>query len=952
MKNNLRRNSLEEKIIITVNNSYSQIDSDLPKHLVDELDKRCSFYVQGYQYSDLFKRGIWDGKKHLFNTKTYAFQTGLVSLIVSVINNFGGETSFRDMRVKPVKKYNIEFSGFELRDYQIDAVAEAIKCGRGVLNMSTGSGKTAVMSKIVQEIGVKTLILVNTKEALFDTLRTLERCFDKEYYTCYNDKKQVNKFITVTTMSMAISEMKSKKVDSLLSHKFDCLVLDESHHSAAKSWQSVALKIAAYHIFGFTGTNFRGDGADLLLQGVSGRAIYKLGAKELQKQGYLSQADIFFVNILFPEIRANYSDYWELYRIGIITNDYRNGIIQKIVKKHIGKSILVVIEKIEHGEIILELLKEIDPDAVFVHGKTKDRDILKNKFESGEIRTIIASLPSWELVLIRKNNEIKLMPIKSVYESFSEGMETLAYSFPESKVVWARVNNVYRHTTDNLKVVKTTGVSNFDCFVTNNHSLLSGSGEYFTPSVGKDFVTPFDGFDFNGSKEYIDMIDVLISFNDDKIFVSVDGLSQKDMLRLNNDYKYITTDYTFGDKRTEKAFLDRMSDPGYERLVRILHKVSYNGCDKYVASLVSFDNKDDILFLDKYYPCKLYHTRSRNTIFLPLRIRIDKYLCRLLGFFMGDGCYNNYSKNGITQYLVFFSSKENKDYKANTTISDDKRCLIREMLDKVFEGNGFYTNSTGIGSRNRIIYYFFEYLVFYTKAREKRVPDIIYNLDISLRKEFLFGYFLSDGHYRKDMAEINYTTTSREVCIGVYYLLRSVGVKKITYSYQRAGAREINKRIYDCKHRYTIRVFESLFGLDIKNKNQKGRAYYFKNGSQPIKSVETMEYTDNFVYDLEVDSYQNFLSGIGVVAHNSRIYNESADLPILNVVVNCSGGKSGIAVIQRIGRALRTHHSKDRAIIYDFNDIFSAKLEKHSDERVKVIKKEGHKIVEINPEDI
>ena len=75
-------------------------------------------------------------------------------------------------------------------------------------------------------------------------------------------------------------------------------------------------------------------------------------------------------------------------------------------------------------------------------------------------------------------------------------------------------------------------------------------------------------------------------------------------------------------------------------------------------------------------------------------------------------------------------------------------------------------------------------------------------------------------------------------------------------------------------------------------------------------------------------------------------------MPILNTVINCSGGKSGIAVIQRIGRALRTHHSKDKATIYDFNDIFSSKLEKHSNERMKVIKKEGHKIIELAPDDI
>ncbi len=461
MKSNFRRNFLEA--IVVVNNSYSQITSDLPRDVIEALDHKCSFYVQGYQFSELYKKNIWDGKKHLFSVKTFAFQTGLISIIKQVLNAFEIEMAIKDMRVKPLKRYDVDYKGYELREYQNDAVNAGLSCGRGVINVSTGGGKTLIMAKLAKELGLKTLVLVNTQEALFDTIKTLKNSFDAEFFTLYNKTKIVNKFITVTTMQMAVSELKSKKEDSLLSYKFDCLMLDESHHSAAKSWQNVVLKIAPYHIFGFTGTNFRGDGADLLMMGVSGRAIYKLPAKTLQELGYLVEANIYFVNIVFPEIKANYSDYWELYRIGIIMNDYRNRIIQQIAKKHIGQSILVVVEKIEHGEILLELLKEIDPEAVFVHGKTKNREILKKKFESGEIRTIIAS---------RIYNESADLPILNTVINCSGGKSGIAViqrigralrtHHSKDKATIYDFNDIFsskleKHSNERMKVIKKEG---------------------------------------------------------------------------------------------------------------------------------------------------------------------------------------------------------------------------------------------------------------------------------------------------------------------------------------------------------------------------------------------------------------------------------------------------------------------------------------------------------------
>jgi len=76
----------------------------------------------------------------------------------------------------------------------------------------------------------------------------------------------------------------------------------------------------------------------------------------------------------------------------------------------------------------------------------------------------------------------------------------------------------------------------------------------------------------------------------------------------------------------------------------------------------------------------------------------------------------------------------------------------------------------------------------------------------------------------------------------------------------------------------------------------------------------------------------------------SRIYNESADIPVLEMVINSAGGKSGIQVLQRIGRSLRIHKSKTTALIFDFLDTFNYKLEQHSNKRLTWLEKEKFKV--------
>lgn len=77
----------------------------------------------------------------------------------------------------------------------------------------------------------------------------------------------------------------------------------------------------------------------------------------------------------------------------------------------------------------------------------------------------------------------------------------------------------------------------------------------------------------------------------------------------------------------------------------------------------------------------------------------------------------------------------------------------------------------------------------------------------------------------------------------------------------------------------------------------------------------------------------------------STIFDIGIDLPILNALVLCGGGKSSIRCLQRVGRVIRAFPGKQYAAIVDFYDQIKY-LKKHSQLRCKVYSSEkGFKVI-------
>lgn len=100
---------------------------------------------------------------------------------------------------------------------------------------------------------------------------------------------------------------------------------------------------------------------------------------------------------------------------------------------------------------------------------------------------------------------------------------------------------------------------------------------------------------------------------------------------------------------------------------------------------------------------------------------------------------------------------------------------------------------------------------------------------------------------------------------------------------------------------------------------------------------------DNTKTRKEIKERLKYEKGNVVAIATTGIFNTGINVFIHNLV-NAAGGKADHAIIQRLGRGLRPSDDKEFLRYFDFYFTINKYLENHSIKRLKVLKKEGHKI--------
>ena len=321
--------------------------------------------------------------------------------------------------------------------------------------------------------------------------------------------------------------------------------------------------------------------------------------------------------------------------------------------------------------------------------------------------------------------------------------------------------------------------------------------------------------------------------------------------------------------------------------------------------------------------CKI---KTTSPIRIPTFLKVNKELLRLLGYYIAEGWTTNIGPHKKIQFCL---NKKEKDY-----IEDIKDCFkkcffIGSYIEPV------YKNAVKITINSLLIWLVFNNILKVSHyAKEKRVPEIVFNVNKELQKEFIKGWHNGDlgstssfnlatdisylslfnnnivpFYDRNRVSQIDnrliksheyYTNSFRRNVNNNYYsmipleIFNPLNETHLRFRNKRLNRNRLQKIINEIRFKRFENINEVISEKFLKewgkrgflNKNElteKGtdvvkEINIIKNlinsdlGFIKVKKIERVNSNNSFVYDVSVKGHENFVGGIGgVCCHNSRV---------------------------------------------------------------------------------
>jgi DNA excision repair protein ERCC-3 len=282
---------------------------------------------------------------------------------------------------------------WKIRPYQELAAEGFWHGGSGVVVLPCGAGKTIVGAAAMAHAKATTLILVtNTIAARQWREELLKRTtLNEDEIGEYSGAKKEIRPVTIATYQVMTKKKNGvyAHLDLFDSYDWGLIIYDEVHLLPAPIFRFTA-DIQSRRRLGLTATLVREDGMEGEVFSLIGPKRFDVPWKEIEAQGYIAPAECI-------EVRVNLTETERLaYATAEPENRYRNcattrtkrDVVQVLVEKHADDQVLVIGQYIDQLDELSEVL-----GAPLIKGETpiKEREILFNKFRTGEIKCLVVS---------------------------------------------------------------------------------------------------------------------------------------------------------------------------------------------------------------------------------------------------------------------------------------------------------------------------------------------------------------------------------------------------------------------------------------------------------------------------------------------------------------------------------------------------------------------------------
>ncbi|QNK85398.1 DEAD/DEAH box helicase family protein [Aliarcobacter cryaerophilus] len=441
---------------------------DFPQNSIDiVLDSGINFPIQSLSKSFISKlksfasfenpqiKLLLSLRKPLYNTPKYlkgyeessdflTLPRGLKEKLFEYLNYNLVKYKIIDNRV--FEKIETKRILFTLRAEQEDAIKEILKYDSSICVAPPGFGKTLIGAKIFEQRAVKTLIIVN-KNMLLD--QWISRFVDYFGYK-KSDIGFLGKSQNSLNGNIDIATMQSLNNIPELVENYTQVIVDECHHIPALTFEQIVKNFKGMYILGLSATPNRKDELDPILYQQLGNISYEYKKPKTHTNRLL---------VIKTEFTSSADNYAAIIN-ELVSNEDRNRQIVKTIKENINRKILLLSDRIEHLNLLENILKEENIDFVSVHGSQNKKEQVENmqKVKTSSLILATSSFFGEGIDFPHLNTIIFATPI-SFYGRLIQylgrigrgNQECLAIDFLDSKN--AMLNSTYKKRLEGYKAM-------------------------------------------------------------------------------------------------------------------------------------------------------------------------------------------------------------------------------------------------------------------------------------------------------------------------------------------------------------------------------------------------------------------------------------------------------------------------------------------------------------------
>ena len=470
---------MADLVIEKVNEVYLKIETE--PHVEYELRDRFTFEVPNMKFMPQYRKRHWNGEIHLFDIRTKRIYVGLLDKVIAFCEKAGYTYKFEPNKFyglpfevnemvshEGVKDFMASITPLKPRDYQIEAVSDALRYNRKLLISPTASGKSFMIYSIVRffvNAGKKILLVVPTTSLVEQMYKDFQDYgWDAENYChrIYAGRERVNtNEVTITTWQSVY------QLDRKFFEEYDVVIGDEAHLFKSKSLVGIMDKLHhAKYRYGFTGTLDGTQTHKWVLEGLFGPSYKVTGTKKLIDEGHLANLDIQCLVLKYkPKKFDTYEDEIQF----LISHERRNNFIKNLAIDLNGNSLILFSRVEAHGKVLYELINKNVSEGrrvFFVHGgvDAEDRELVREITETQKDAIIVASYGTFSTGINIKNlhNVIFASPSKSrirnilcidrVLRKGKDKVSATLYDIADDLTTGSRKNYTLNHFIERVKI--------------------------------------------------------------------------------------------------------------------------------------------------------------------------------------------------------------------------------------------------------------------------------------------------------------------------------------------------------------------------------------------------------------------------------------------------------------------------------------------------------------------